>query len=92
MPDGSRPFPDFTIARLGKPTVCWEHLGMLDNQGYKGGWEAKRAWYASHGVKPLNEGGGPAGIVVWSTESKATGIDSLEIEALAREVLAILAS
>jgi len=88
MPDGSRRSPDFTIKRLGKPTVYWEHLGMLDKHGYKADWEAKRRWYASHGILPWTEGGGATGVLAWSEEGiSAGGIDSREIEARVREVL-----
>lgn len=88
MPDGSRRLPDFTIARLGKPTVYWEHLGMLARAGYRANWKAKRAWYESHGVLPWTEGGGPNGVLIWSVEGiDGSGINAEEIEQLAREVL-----
>jgi hypothetical protein len=79
--------PDFTIRRSGKPTVYWEHLGMLDRFRYRTDWEAKKVWYANHGILPWTEGGGPEGVLVWSTEKpRNRGIDVLEIERLAREV------
>ena len=79
--------PDFTIRRPGKPTVYWEHLGMLDLSGYRADWEAKLAWYAQHGVLPWEQGGGPSGSLVWSAEKQdAPGIDAHEIEELAMEV------
>jgi hypothetical protein len=90
MPDGSRRSPDFTIARLGKPTVYWEHLGMLDLHGYRADWEAKREWYASHGILPWTDGGGENGVLVWSEEgTSGPGIDSVEIEARAGEVVGL---
>ena len=52
--------PDFTIARPGKPTVYWEHLGMLDLAGYRADWEARKEWYAHHDILPWTDGGGPA--------------------------------
>ncbi|HEX5716094.1 MAG TPA: AAA family ATPase [Thermoanaerobaculia bacterium] len=82
--------PDFTIRISGKPTVYWEHLGMLDRFRYRADWEAKKAWYAEHGILPWTEGGGPAGILVWSTEKSGNrGIDVQEIERLAREVFQV---
>jgi hypothetical protein len=57
MPDGTHRLPDFTIPRLGKPTVYLEHLGMLGKAGYRANWEAKRAWYATHGILPWTDGG-----------------------------------
>lgn len=90
MPDGSWRLPDFTITRTGKPTVYWEHLGMLDKAGYRANWVAKKAWYAHHGILPANEGGGPNGILVWSTEgSSGKGIDTPEIEHLATMALGL---
>jgi hypothetical protein len=90
MADGSIRSPDFTIRREGRPTVYWEHLGMLDNAGYRADWEAKLAWYASHDILPWLDGGGRAGTLVWSSEKHgAQGINSEEIEHLAREVLGL---
>jgi hypothetical protein len=90
MPDGTHRLPDFTIPRLGKPTVYWEHLGMLGKAGYRANWEAKRAWYATHGILPWTDGGGPNGILAWSVEGiEGNGIDAVEIEQLAREILGI---
>lgn len=87
MPDGASRLPDFTIHRPGRPTVYWEHLGMLDRFGYRADWEAKLDWYQRHGIRPWTEGGGSEGVLVWSTENETTeGIDAGQIEGLAREV------
>lgn len=87
MPDGTRRQPDFTIRRRDGRTVYWEHLGMLGLAGYRADWEAKKVWYADHGVMPWTEGGGPEGILVWSQDDPATGgIDVPRIERLAMEV------
>ena len=44
-------FPDFTVRPAGSTRVYyWEHLGMLRNKAYKDAWDAKAAWYRSHGV------------------------------------------
>lgn len=77
MADGTVREPDFTIRRAGQTPVFWEHLGMLDLHGYRANWESKKVWYAAHGILPQDEGGGPAGTLVWSTEGvDAVGIDS----------------
>lgn len=90
MSDGSWREPDFTIARVGRPTIYWEHLGMLDKAGYRADWEAKLRWYESHSIKPWEDGGGPAGVLVRSTEKQSSrGIDAEEIEQLAKSVLDI---
>lgn len=87
MPDGTRRLPDFTIHRPGLPTIYWEHLGMLDKAGYRADWEAKKNWYATHGIQPRHQGGGPAGVLVTSTEGRPPeGIDAQEIERLAYEL------
>ena len=80
MGDGTRRLPDFTIIRKGSKPVYWEHLGMLDSAGYRADWDKKLAWYGSHGILPLQDGGGPSGSLVWSVESQKDGIDSLAIE------------
>jgi len=88
MADGSIRSPDFTIRAQARPTIYWEHLGMLSNAGYRADWDAKRAWYARHDILPWTEGGGSGGILVWSTEKQDTaGIDSEQIERLARQVV-----
>lgn len=86
-PDGTRRYPDFTIddAESGR-TVYWEHLGMLNDDGYRRRWEAKLKWYRAMGVIPFDEGAGPAGTLV-VTSDKAGGIDSHALEALVDEVL-----
>ncbi len=90
MPDGSVRLPDFTIKRTGQASVYWEHLGMLDNPAYRADWSAKRAWYADHGIVPWTDGGGPNGMLVWSTEQRTSrGINAEEIERLARQVLEV---
>lgn len=89
MDDGTRRLPDFSLHRAGRPTVYWEHLGMLDRAGYRADWEAKRRWYAAHGILPFSDGGGPNGTLVWSTEGQDhPGIDAAAIEELARRVMA----
>ena len=89
MPDGSSRSPDFTLQRpTGK--VYWEHLGMLEDPAYEANWRKKKRWYAEHGILPWNEGGGPNGTLVYSTEGRSSpGIDSEKIKQLAREALGV---
>ncbi len=87
MSDGTSRSPDFTIRRPSRRPVFWEHLGMLDRAGYRADWNAKLAWYARHGITPLDDGGGTNGVLVCSTEKVAgPGIDAEKIEELARRV------
>lgn len=79
--------PDFTIARPGKPTIYWEHLGMLDLAGYRADWTARKKWYAHHGILPWTDGGGPGGTLVWSDENlDGPGISSHTIRERAEMV------
>lgn len=87
MSDETRRLPDFTIHQPGQPTIYWEHLGMLDKAGYRADWESKKKWYADHGITPWTDGGGPGGVLVWSTEGRPpAGIDAQEIARLAGEI------
>ena len=78
--DGPSRYPDFTIedAATGL-TVYWEHCGMLSDPGYKSRWEAKQKWYEANGVRPLEVGGGPNGILVVTTDDQEAGFDTIEI-------------
>lgn len=46
-PDGTFYLPDFTITWNGEP-YYWEHLGRLDDEGYKNHWNTKKKWYEKH--------------------------------------------
>jgi hypothetical protein len=82
--------PDFTVTRPGTRPVYWEHLGRLDSPGYRADWDARKAWYASHGILPWEDGGGPAGSLVCSDENVSSeGISSHGIRELAREVFEV---
>lgn len=61
MPDGTERLPDFTIDLGAGRMLYWEHLGMLGKSGYLADWEAKKVWYADHGILPWTEGGGVGG-------------------------------
>lgn len=75
-------YPDFTIEdEISGRTIYWEHLGMLDNKGYRGAWEKKLAWYMSNNVLPESEGGGSNGMLLTSVGSGMTGFDLSEINA-----------
>ena len=46
LPSGRTRYPDFTIADHARGVnFYWEHLGMIDDQGYRVRWEGKRAEY-----------------------------------------------
>ncbi|MCJ0868958.1 AAA family ATPase [Streptomyces sp. AP-93] len=71
--DGRTIRPDFTIAAPSGRPVYWEHLGMLDRPAYAQHWEERRSWYAEQGILPESEGGGPHGVLVWTSDRDHDG-------------------
>lgn len=41
--------PDFVVFDAEHTPILWEHLGMLDKEGYRKRWDAKLAWYEANG-------------------------------------------
>ncbi|UYM07815.1 ATP-dependent DNA helicase [Solicola gregarius] len=66
--DGRVVHPDFTIAAGDGRTIYWEHAGMLDLPDYARKWELKKTWYRENGILPHDEGGGPAGTLIWTDD------------------------
>lgn len=79
--------PDFTIEddETGV-TYYWEHCGLLYDPAYRARWEAKQAWYRSHGILPREEGGGPRGTLIVTHDDPRGGISSAEVDRVVREV------
>lgn len=65
--------PDFTISTRDGRTIYWEHLGMLEDPSYATAWSKKKAWYATQGILPAEEGGGDNGTLVWTDDRE--GVD-----------------
>ncbi len=86
--DGNVRFPDFVIddAESGR-RYYWEHLGMLQNPEYKRRWEKKLLWYRKQGILPLEDGGGPSGALVTTSDHLNGGIDAAEIQEIIKEIL-----
>jgi hypothetical protein len=83
LPNGRTRYPDFTIADHARGmTFYWEHLGMLDDPGYRSRWEHKRAEYLEFGIRPHEEGGGPEGTLIETRDEPGGGLDSAKIAAL----------
>lgn len=58
LSDGRNRYPDFTIDDHARGvTFYWEHLGLLDDPGYRKRWERKRAEYAAAGIVSWENGG-----------------------------------
>ncbi len=60
---------------------------MLQRPSYRRKWEAKLAWYRSHGILPHKEGGGPNGTLVTTEDGEDGSISSADIEALVDTLL-----
>jgi hypothetical protein len=41
--------PDFSFITADGDVIIWEHLGMMNREDYKRGWEWKRQWYLRNG-------------------------------------------
>ena len=67
--------PDFTIKYEGEE-FYWEHLGMIKDPEYRKEWERKRKWYEENGYIDK---------LIISKDKPGGGIDSKEIERLAKE-------
>ena len=77
LPNGRTRYPDFTIADHARGvTFYWEHLGMLDDPGYKARWEGKRAEYLECGIGPHEDGGGPEGTLIETRDEPGGGLDA----------------
>ena len=80
LPNGHTRYPDFTIADHARgATFYWEHLGMLDDQGYRARWEGKRAEYLECGIGPHEDGGGPEGTLIETRDEPGGGLDAAAI-------------
>jgi hypothetical protein len=42
--------PDFSFITSDGDVIVWEHLGMMNREDYRRGWEWKRAWYVQNGL------------------------------------------
>ena len=71
--------PDFSFVKLDGDLIIWEHLGMLDREDYKKGWEWKRDWYLANGFTE-NE------TLFTSTESAEHGLDSTKLKNIANTI------
>ena len=80
LPNGRTRYPDFTIADHARGvTFIWEHLGMLDDQGYRARWEGKRAEYLACGIGPHEDGGGAEGTLIETRDEPGGGLDAAAI-------------
>jgi hypothetical protein len=88
LPDGRVRYPDFTIADHARGvTFYWEHLGLLDDPGYRVRWEKKRAEYLAAGIAPWQDGGGDAGTLIETRDEPGGALDAGAVARVIEEVL-----
>jgi hypothetical protein len=69
--------PDFSFVSDAGDLVLWEHLGMLDVEQYRKGWEWKKSWYEKNGYVECEN---------LFTTSEQGGLDMREVKAVADRV------
>jgi hypothetical protein len=86
--DGRIRYPDFTIADHARGvTYYWEHLGLLNDPGYRARWERKRAEYFAAGIQSHEAGGGPEGTLIETRDDPRGGLDAAALAELIDQVL-----
>lgn len=86
--DGVTKYPDFTVEDMESGvTYYWEHCGMLHVPSYRRRWEEKIEWYRSHGILPLDDGGGENGALIVTRDESNGSIDSAQITKLIADTL-----
>lgn len=80
LPNGRVRYPDFTITDQARGvTFYWEHLGLLDDIGYRVRWERKRSEYLEAGITPSLESTDAAGVLIETRDLPGGGLDAAEI-------------
>ncbi|MBN2330840.1 MAG: AAA family ATPase [Candidatus Aenigmarchaeota archaeon] len=71
--------PDFSFITPAGDLIIWEHLGMLDCEDYRRGWEWKKNWYERNGFV-LGE------TLFVTQEDERGGLDSRVLGKIASEI------
>ena len=80
LSNGRTRYPDFTITDYARDvTFYWEHLGMLDDPGYKIRWKRKRAEYLKCKIKPPEDCGERNGTLIETRDEPGGGLDAAVI-------------
>ncbi len=88
LPNGRTRYPDFTIADDARGVIFyWEHLGMLDNQGYRARWEKKRGEYLECGIGSHEDGGGPEGTLIETRDDPGGSLDATAVASVIDRVI-----
>jgi hypothetical protein len=71
--------PDFSFVTADGDLVLWEHLGMMQREDYRKGWEWKLKWYETNGFKIGRN-------LFTSVDDDRGGLDSAELRATVAKV------
>ena len=83
LSNGRTRYPDFTIANHARGvTFYWEHLGMLNDPGYKDRWDRKRAEYLECEIKPHEEDGDSKERLIETRDDPGGGLDAAVIASM----------
>ena len=81
-------YPDFVIAGHARGvTFYWEHLGLLDDPGYRRRWQRKLQEYKDFGILPWEEGGGQHGTLITTRDDPGGALDAAVIAKMIDDVL-----
>lgn len=72
---GGYRLPDFTIEK-DQETWYWEHCGMMDSAEYVARWKQKLDWYENELKVTVWSADNPAGRLIVTEETRASGFDS----------------
>ena len=75
--------PDFSFVTDAGDVIIWEHLGMLNRDDYRRGWEWKKAWYESNSYR-LGEN------LFTTQDDERGGLDSNPIQETAERIRKLL--
>jgi hypothetical protein len=75
--------PDFSFVTDAGDVIIWEHLGMLNRDDYRRGWEWKRAWYRNNGYE-IDEN------LFTTQDDERGGLDSGPIQDIAERIRKLL--
>lgn len=71
--------PDFSFITPAGDTIIWEHLGMMNREDYRRGWEWKQQWYGKNGLIE--------GETLFSTQDdERGGLDSDPLKSIALKI------
>jgi len=75
--------PDFSFITPVGDVVLWEHLGMLDREDYRRGWEWKQEWYRKNGFVEGDN-------LFTSRDDERGGLDSAKLRAVVDQIKEIM--